>query len=84
MARLIVGWGRTLGTIAVEGEAGVAPPAVEAAKCADPDIVLVAAVDAVRAAYSSWATSRFTSGERAALEALTKSLLALFEARSNI
>lgn len=82
LARLIVGWGRTLGAIAVEGEpdAPSRPAEVED----DPELLLVAGVDAVRVAYSRWATARFTSGERGALEALTKALLALFETRSNI
>lgn len=86
MARLIVGWGRALGAIAVEGEAGAAPSDVEIEdeRSPAPDVRLVAAVDAVRTAYSGWATARFSPGERAALEALTKSLLALFETRSNI
>ncbi len=82
MARLIVGWGRTLGAIAVEGEAIGALRAAEVDE--DPEFLLEAGVDAVRAAYSRWATARFTTAERGALEALTKSLLALFETRSNM
>ncbi len=82
MARLVVGWGRTLGAIAVEGEPP--QPSREAEVEDDPELLLIAGVDAVRAAYSAWATARFTTAERGALEALVRSLLRLFETRSNI
>ncbi len=70
MAMCLVGYARSAGHLSIDGDPM-------------PPTRLGEQVDAVRAAYSTFAVARHTPGEKAALDGLSTALLGLFEARSN-
>lgn len=82
LARLVVGWGRSLGSIVLEGDVsedgGEREPEPVAVRLA----ALEARIESTRRAYDAWAIGRSTPAEKGAAEALSKALLALFEAQS--
>lgn len=87
MAACLVGYALRIGALRFDGEDGPDPellPIETAAPVIRPDPTLAKAIDAVRTAYDAFQTRRYSVGERQALDLLSKNLLGLFEARSNM
>ncbi len=82
LARLVVGWGRSLGSIVLEGDVAEDDGEREPEPVAVRLAALEARIESTRRAYDAWAIGRSTSAEKGAFEALSKALLALFDAHS--
>lgn len=82
LARLVVGWGRSLGSIVLEGDVAEDDGEREPEPVAVRLAALEARIESTRRAYDAWAIGRSTPAEKGAFEALSKALLSLFDAHS--